>query len=99
MTDANKESADYTFPPRKAAPKQGLSIWSIKPRWLRTVVAWPALLLTALGLIVAGLVIAFYDGGNAAWRSGAATFKQVADAWGEIRVAAWAAMTGKDEPQ
>lgn len=31
---------DYEFPPRKATPKTGWTIWSIKNRWLRAAVAW-----------------------------------------------------------
>ena len=88
---------DYEFPPRKTTPKAGWTIWSIKNRWLRVAVAWPF-------VITSFVVVAVLGAGSAAVGAFYGAKDRLSDdfikgEWGLIAVAAWAAMTGKDEPQ
>lgn len=89
---------DYAFPSRTAAPKKGWTIWSIKNRWLRAAVAWPVLILSAIGLVVFAIILAVGAGVLAVCRVAGEEATSLAAAWHEMRTTAWAAMTGKDEP-
>lgn len=79
------------------------NIWRIKNRWLRAAVAWPGVILTAIGVLI---FIAFGTVYFAVVGAG----RRVADAyadgfgaaerkeWASVISTAWAAMTAKDEP-
>lgn len=97
MTDG----PDYEFPPRKVTPKAGWTIWSIKNRWLRAAVAWVLATLTALiavALLVALTVISAIVGAVRNIWDDVGTFTDGGE-WAPLLSSAWAAMTGKDEPQ
>jgi hypothetical protein len=84
--------------------KQAWTIWSIKPRWLRAIVAWPLVTLSAIAIIVALLVATVVFAVRGAWQEVAAGYvegfgsRERAE-WLLLCKDAWAAMTGKDEPQ
>lgn len=99
MTD-HVESADYGFPHTvRPAGKKGWNIWRIKNRWLRAAVAWPLAIVTVVTLAVVGLVMIIVFAARGVWDGFVDVFdaKERAD-WALVFHAAWAALTGKDEP-
>lgn len=83
--------------------KQAWTIWQIKPRWLRAVVAWPLVVLSAIGIVIALLVATMVFAVRGAWQEVAEGYAdgfggRERSEWLSLGKAAWAAMTGKDEP-
>lgn len=83
--------------------KPAWTIWSIKPSWLRAIVAWPLVALSAIVIIVALLVATVVFAVRGAWQEVAAGYfegfgSRERSEWWALLEAAWAAMTGKDEP-
>jgi hypothetical protein len=84
--------------------KNGWNIWHIKNRWLRAVVAWPMVAITAVAMliVIAGATILFALKG--AWDAVADGYSDgfgVSDRkeWAGIVRAAWCAITAQDEPK
>jgi hypothetical protein len=99
MTD-HVESADYEFPHTvRPAAKKGWNIWRIKNRWLRAAVAWPFAIGCAAVMAALALVLIVVFAVKGVWDGLADVFdaKERAD-WAQVFHAAWAALTGRDEP-
>lgn len=83
--------------------KPAWTIWQIKPRWLRASVAWPLVILSTIAVVVALLVATVVFAVRGAWEEVAAGYVEGFNTrerseWLALFHAAWAAMTGKDEP-
>lgn len=83
--------------------KQAWTIWQIKPPLLRAVVAWPMVILSAIAIVLALLVGTVVFAVRGAWQEVAAGYgegfgSRERSEWLALFHAAWAAMTGKDEP-
>lgn len=83
--------------------KPAWTIWQIKPRWLRAVVAWPLVILSAIAVVIALLVATVVFAVRGAWLEVSAGYiegfgRRERSEWLALLHAAWAAMTGKDEP-
>ena len=77
------------------------TIWSIKSRWLRVPVAWVFAIVAAFVLAALCLAAVAVSAAVGAARNVAEDTRDFfADRdWPVVARAAWAAMTGKDEPQ
>lgn len=79
------------------------SIWSIKNRWLRAVVAWLALVVGCVAMVPTLAALAVWAVVSGAVRevrvAGTAFIWGIRDtASGGVAAAAWAALTAKDKP-
>lgn len=83
--------------------KSAWTIWQIKPRWLRAMVAWPLVILSAIAVVIALLVCTVVFAIRGAWQDVSSAYVEgfgtrERSEWVALLHAAWAAMTGKDEP-
>lgn len=75
------------------------TIWRIKNRWLRTAAAWPLAIVVVIVLtaISVGATVVFAIKGVCDGFADVVDAKERQD-WADIGAAAWAALSGKDEP-
>ena len=80
-----------------------LTIWNIKNRWLRAAVAWlvfavgcVAFVLGCLAVTVWAVVVGAFNEVRDSYRAFIAAVRETAG--DGVGAAAWAALTGKDEP-